>query len=83
MPLYLDVQPGESVRIGESTIAVEQKSGKRTRLRIDSPDRVEHVKADAKPAMTQPDIPPQPPRPAPAAAGARPRLTMPSMPLPA
>lgn len=47
MALYRDVKPGDELRIGNTKITVETKSGQRTRLRIDSPFDVEHVKATA------------------------------------
>jgi len=41
MALYLDLAPGNAVRVGDTTITVEAKSGARTRLRIEGPDRVQ------------------------------------------
>lgn len=85
MTLYRDVQPGDTLRIGDTVIAIEQKSGQRTRMRIDSPLEVEHLKAGARPTMTRPDVQPSRP-PAPAAPpppteepARRPRLTLPPM----
>lgn len=43
MALYLDLAPGAAVRVGETTITVEAKSGSRTRLRIEGPDRVQQI----------------------------------------
>lgn len=89
MTLYRDVQPGDTLRIGDTVIAIEQKSGQRTRMRIDSPLDVEHVKAGSRPTMTRPDVAPAvptaaPTEPAPPREDARrPRLTLPQMPLPA
>lgn len=37
MPLFLDVQPGDVVRIGADTrVTIEHKRGQRTRLRIEA-----------------------------------------------
>lgn len=86
MPLFRDVQPGDVLRIGDTSITIEQKTGQRTRLRIDSPHDVEHVKAGARPAMTRPDMPEAAPRAAPQPAPPaepKPRLTMPPIALPA
>lgn len=80
MALYRDVQPGDTLRIGEITIEVEQKSGQRTRLRIDGAPEVQHVKAGAKPAMQQPSAAAMPPPRAPEPVQGeprRPRLQMP------
>jgi len=43
MALYLDLAPGAAVRVGGTTITVEPKSGGRTRLKIEGPDKVEQV----------------------------------------
>jgi hypothetical protein len=41
MPLFLDLEPGDAVRIGEKTVLrVERKSGGRTRVRFDTDYRV-------------------------------------------
>lgn len=46
MGLHLEVLPGESIVIGSGTrITVEDKSGKKVRLRIDSTDSVRLNKA--------------------------------------
>lgn len=46
MGLHLEVLPGESIVIGAGTrITVEEKSGKKVRLRIDSTDSVRLNKA--------------------------------------
>lgn len=44
MALFLEVEPGDEVRIGESRVRIERKGGQRVRLRIQSEDDVEHVK---------------------------------------
>jgi hypothetical protein len=44
MALYLDLEQGESLRIGQSTVRIESKTGKRVRLRIDGPEDVRQVK---------------------------------------
>lgn len=45
MALFLDLDNGDAVRIGEGTVVrLEAKSGKRARLRIESSEDVEHVK---------------------------------------
>lgn len=44
MGLFLELLPGEGVRIGDSTVKVEDKSGRKIRLRIESSEEIEHVK---------------------------------------
>lgn len=51
MALFLDVGPDDQLRIGDTIVTLERKSGKRARLKIVGPDEVE---------MTQRE-PPQPP----------------------
>ncbi len=52
MALFLDVLPGESVSIGSDTrITIEEKTGKRTRLRIESP---QDVRKTVEPVLTPP-----------------------------
>jgi len=44
MPLYLDIEAGETFSIKdrqETFITLEQKSGRRARIRIDAPNSVE------------------------------------------
>lgn len=66
MPLYRDVQPGDELRIGDTVISIEAKTGQRTRLRIDSVHEVQHRKAGARlsqapvPTQLQPTAPPEP-----------------------
>jgi len=38
--LKIDIRPGESVKIGEAVITLEDKSGKVARLSIDAPKSV-------------------------------------------
>ncbi len=46
MALFLDVEPGDVVRIGADTVVqVERKSGQRTRIRIDSEYKVQFNRA--------------------------------------
>lgn len=55
MALFLDVLPGETVSIGNGTrITVEEKSGQRTRMRIDSDEDIRHGKAE-KPRLSPPN----------------------------
>lgn len=62
MALHLEVLPGESIVIGTGTrITVEDKSGKKVRVRIDSSDTVRLNKAgepqhkpDAGPVLRRP-----------------------------
>ena len=68
MSLFRDVAPGQALRIGDTVVQVEHKTGNRVRLRIDSPHPVEHVTA-AKPQLS-PASPPATPGPAPAAPSA-------------
>lgn len=84
MPFITELQPGEALRIGDNTtITVEAKSGKRTRVRVDSPLPVKRVGGEAKPSMQQPVAAASPPGAraravAPEGAGPRPQLAMPS-----
>lgn len=51
MALFLSVELGDQIRIGESLITIEQKTGRRIRLRIDSREDVDHKQGgDAAPA---------------------------------
>lgn len=70
MPLYRDVQPGDELRIGDTVISIEAKTGQRTRLRIDSAHEVQHRKAGARLSQAQAQTKLQPA--APAEAEARP-----------
>ncbi len=71
MAVFLDVPVGDSVRIGNSTITVEEKSGRRARLRIDTREDVSLERAGATS---------RPPSPAPAAqAPVPPVLTRPKL----
>lgn len=58
MALFLSVELGDHVRIGNSTIAFEQKTGRRIRLRIESAEDVTHEKAGdkAEPAPASPRL---------------------------
>lgn len=52
MALFLNVLPGESLTIGATRITLEDKTGRRAKLRIDSPEDVHHHKSeDDAPAM--------------------------------
>lgn len=45
MALFLEVEIGDAVRIGDGTVVrLEAKSGKRARLRIESRDDVNHIR---------------------------------------
>jgi hypothetical protein len=59
MPLFLDVEPGDTLRIGSgTTVRVERKRGQRTRLRIDSEYRVQFDRAaDDVPLPGKPEPP--------------------------
>lgn len=60
MAMFQDLRPGDSIRIGSTTITVQAKSGARSRLRIDSPEDVQVIRAeDAGPdvANTAPRAP--------------------------
>ncbi len=48
MAVFLDVAPGDRVLIGGNIVDVQEKSGRRTRLRIDSHADVKHQKAEAE-----------------------------------
>lgn len=46
MALHLDVEPGDTIRIGpHTTVRIERKSGQRTRLRIDSTEDISQYKS--------------------------------------
>jgi hypothetical protein len=62
MALSLEVLPGDRIRIGTSIITVEEKSGRRSRLSIDSTDPVRHDRAGSKPATAPAPTPGGPPR---------------------
>lgn len=57
MAVYLDLAAGDTLLIGSNTrIRLERKSGGRARLRIESSQDVDHVKAgDDLPAPGKPD----------------------------
>lgn len=50
MALYLSAELGDSVRIGTTMVTLENKSGRRVRLRIDSEEDIEHLRAGEEPA---------------------------------
>lgn len=56
MALSLSVEPGDRIRIGDSVITIEQKSGRKIRVRIESREDISH---DQQPK----DGPPNPPNP--------------------
>lgn len=67
MALFLDLELGDALRIGDDTVVrLEAKSGKRARLRIESPADVKHLRGgeEAKAGLTRPA--PAEPMPAPA-----------------
>lgn len=46
MALHLDVEPGDTIRIGDhTTVRMERKSGQRARLRIESSEDINQFKA--------------------------------------
>ena len=56
MALFLEVEPGDEVRIGSTTVVrMERKSGQRARLRIQSEDDVHHVKPGEEPDTETPN----------------------------
>lgn len=76
MALFLELEPGDAVRIGPgTTLQLVAKSGKRTRLRIESTEDVQQIRAgeaapeSAPPAMQRRPAaePAEPAAPAPAA----------------
>jgi hypothetical protein len=46
MAMFQDLRPGDSIRVGTTTITVQAKTGARARLRIDSPEDVQVVRAE-------------------------------------
>jgi hypothetical protein len=46
MAMFQDLRPGDAIRIGDSTITVQAKSGSRARLRIDSAQDVQVIRAE-------------------------------------
>lgn len=80
MAVFLDVPVGDSVRIGNSTVTVEEKSGRRARLRIDTREDVSLERAGA---VRRPEtVAPQAHAPAavPAPSAQPPILTRPKIP---
>lgn len=64
MAMFQDLRPGDSIRVGATTITVQAKSGARSRLRIDSPEDVQVIRAEdagadvATPAPRAPEVTP-------------------------
>lgn len=64
MALFLDAEPGDEIRIGQSVVRIERKSGQKARLRIESTEDVHHTKPGdepeqpAAPAFTRAPRPP-------------------------
>lgn len=52
MPLFMDLLPGEGVEMdrGRITVRVEEKSGRRVRLRLDGPRDVPFTRLDPEEA---------------------------------
>jgi hypothetical protein len=50
MALHREVKPGDTLRIGDTVIVVEHKSGQATRLRIDTSLPIHQTKAGQVPA---------------------------------
>lgn len=74
MALNLDLSPGDVVLIGNSRLTVEEKTGRRTRVRIESNEDVRHQKTE----LRRPGEGPAPiPNPAAPPALRRPTLTLP------
>lgn len=46
MAMFQDLRPGDSVRIGSTVITVQAKTGGRARLRIDSQEDVQVIRAE-------------------------------------
>lgn len=87
MAVYLELGVGDTLVIGNSRITVDRKSGQRTRLRIDSTEDVERIKAgDPVPRAAQQVAAPQalqrpaPPRQAASGQDIRPILQRPDIP---
>lgn len=75
MAVMLDVAPGQSVTIGSARVTVIEKSGRRTRLQIESPDDVHLLKSGTAPLARAPiPEPSTPPAAAPAAPAIAPKL---------
>lgn len=49
MALILDVGPEDTLRIGDTTVCLVKKSGRRSRLRIEGPAEVELKRAEDEP----------------------------------
>lgn len=56
MALFREVKPGDTLRIGDTTIVVDRKSGQTTRLRIDTPLKIQQTKAGQAPAASTPAV---------------------------
>jgi hypothetical protein len=70
MAVYLDLEPGDSVRIGADTvIRLVQKSGRRAKLRIETEYRVKHERVDDMPRPSATPVSTEIRRPTPARRG--------------
>lgn len=54
MSLFLTVELGDDLKIGNSLISFEEKSGRRVRMKIDSQEDVEHIKRADEPVKEKP-----------------------------
>lgn len=60
MALFIDVGPGDALRVGDSYVTIERKSGARSRLRIVGPEEVELLRdlsRDSVAALVSANIP--------------------------
>jgi hypothetical protein len=72
MAYYMELAPGDTLVVGDGTrISVERKSGQRTRLKIESDQDVERIKAGEPVPARQITKPPSP-APAPEVQGQQP-----------
>ena len=71
MAYYMELAPGDTLVVGDGTrISVERKSGQRTRLKIESDQDVERIKAgEPVPPRHQRTSPAPSPEPAPSHPG--------------
>ena len=54
MPLVRELKPGDTLRIGDTTVTFEKKTGQRTRVQIDTTLPVKHIPAQPKQEPAKP-----------------------------
>lgn len=59
MAVFMELAPGDTLRIGKSIVRLEYKTGARARLSVDSAEHIERIKAHG-PRAPQTDAPAKP-----------------------